>query len=345
MKRSATAVAALILITAVGCDGQSDTKAQAGPTTSGQAGAARPMTASEVRRAVVSVNQREDTENWDAAFWRKTAEGPWLEQRLAAVDNHKKYGAGTEPEPTGSPKVSSRVHAWAAAGPADDRWILGAYEARSASVGDTENSARLYWSLYHQQKGEGWRRAFLALAPSRSALPAPATGHDGQAVVSGDVSKLAASPSSVCRRYDDYITGKSGTAADDALWGKDIRTVRASFKSAKTHLRADFDNPASISLNSDPQPTHLGPVWRTVDGGALVACVDVTKTAIDMGPGRYIKLSYSGWPGTTGIRWAAMTQSQLNMIVLKVPVGSHEVSIAAQVSLPYHFDGTRYTGN
>ncbi|MGW0765635.1 hypothetical protein [Streptomyces sp. NPDC002676] len=302
------------------------------------------MTADETRQVVISLNKREDTENWDAAFWRNIAEGPWLEQRLAAVEARKKYGTNAASEPKGSPKVSAQVHAWAAAGPDGDRWILGAYEAQGYSVGDATKKAEPYWSLYHQRKGGGWRRTFLALAPSRTALPAVATGRDGQAVTSGDVSKLATPPSSVCRHYGDYVAGRSGTGAeDDALWSKEIRTARASAATAEKDLRARFYNPASVNFSEDPESAHHGPIWRTTDGGALVACIVVTKTTIAMGSGRYVKFASSGWPGTVGVRWAAFTQSQLSLTVLKVPAESHEVSIAARASWPYRFDGTRYT--
>ncbi|MEU6672302.1 hypothetical protein [Streptomyces sp. NPDC046727] len=84
--------------------------------------------------------------------------------------------------------------------------------------------------------------------------------------------------------------------------------------------------------------------WKAA-GGAATEFLEVTsinRPSIGNVRGLMLKLRVTA---TTGIRWAAMTQSQLNMIVLKVPVGSHEVSIAARVSLPYHFDGTRYTGN
>lgn len=79
MKRSTTAVATLLRITAVGCDGQSDAQTHRGSAGTGGTAAVRPMAVEEARQVVVSLNKREDTKNWNAAYWRKVAEGPWLE--------------------------------------------------------------------------------------------------------------------------------------------------------------------------------------------------------------------------------------------------------------------------
>ncbi|MFF3327776.1 hypothetical protein [Streptomyces sp. NPDC002889] len=337
--------AALLLLTAVGCDRQTDAKAPGPSATAGRAGAARSLTAEEARRVVTDVNERTDTDSQDAAFWREVAEGPWLEQRLATVETAKKYGTKAPPDPTNSPKTSPKVHAWSAAGPEGrGRWILGAYEIAGRTVGEEKKSARLQWSFYHQQGG-AWRRTFLVEAPSRSALPELATGSDGQAATGGDVSELVMPPSTACARYGDYVTGKDGAAADGTLWSKEIDTGRGSFATVEQDLRESTNNPASIRVSVEPRRAPHGPVWRTADGGALVACVAVSSVAVDTGPGRYSQFTSSGWKGTTGIRWAAYTQSQLSLTVLKIPAGSGEVSDAAGASWPYHFNGTRYTGS
>jgi hypothetical protein len=335
--------AALLLLAAVGCDRQTDAKAPGPSATRSGAGAVRPLSAEEARRVVTDVNKRTDSDSQDAEFWRGVTEGPWLEQRLATVETAKKYGTKAPPEPSNSPKTSPKIHAWSAAGPdGRDRWVLGAYESAGWTVGEKKKSAQLQWSLYHQQGG-AWRRTFLVDAPSRTALPELATGSDGQAGTGGDVSKLVMPPSTACGRYGDYITGK-GTSKR-ARWSKEIADLRASFATAEENVRESTNNPASARFSLEPRRAPHGPVWRTADGGALVACVAVSTAAIDMGPGRYIELTSSGWKGTTGIRWAAFTQSQLTLTVLKIPAGSGEVSKAAGASWPLHFNGTRYTGS
>jgi hypothetical protein len=76
----------------------------------------------------------------------------------------------------------------------------------------------------------------------------------------------------------------------------------------------------------------------------LVACVGVNTVATDMGPGRWLTFTTSGWDGTTGIRWNKFTQSMMQMTVLKVPAAGSEISVAAQGIWPYEFDGTKYNG-
>ncbi|MFD5429081.1 hypothetical protein [Streptomyces sp. NPDC127084] len=110
-------------------------------------------------------------------------------------------------------------------------------------------------------------------------------------------------------------------------------------------MRARFADPASVRTSLEPRPAPHGPVWLTADGGALVARVAVSKTAVEVEPGRYIEFSSTGWKGTTGIPWAAFTQIQLNLTILKIPLTSSEVSIAARASWPLNSDGTRHTGN
>ncbi|MFE2310960.1 hypothetical protein [Streptomyces sp. NPDC059411] len=347
MRRSVPVIATLVLLcAAVGCRQQSDAKASDGPAAARPAATARPRTADEARVIVETVNKRGDADSSDPEVIKGAAEGPWLDELLAISENGKRYGTGAPPRPTNSPATSPAVHAWAGSGPdGKGRWILGAYETASAAVGATENAAELVWSLYHEGADGVWRKALKTYAPSLTALPQPATGSDGQAVTGGDTAKLAADPATVCGLYDDYVFGTSGPDTDGISWGAGIDGARVDRADAKKRLPERLSNPASLNTVSDPTRTPYGPLWRTSDGGALVACLSLRTTTVDMGPGRYQEFSYSGWSGTTGIRWSSYTQSQLGMTVLKVQPGAGEVSVAAQVSWPYKFDGTRHTGN
>ncbi|MEV7522058.1 hypothetical protein [Streptomyces sp. NPDC091371] len=347
MRRSVPVIATLVLLfTAVGCRQQSDAKAPAESSAAGPSASARPLSADEARRIVEEANKRADAESEDPDGIARVAEGPWKEQLLAIVDNGRKHGTSAPPGPTNSPATSPTVRAWAGSGPdGNDRWVLGAYETASTSVGEEQRQKKLLWALYHEGADGVWRMGFTAYAPSSDALPQLATGPDGQVVTGGDASKLGADPATVCGRYDDYWTGTSGPDAAGTVWSAQIDAVRAKAVDRRKNWRRDYGNPASFDFSSEPTRTPYGPLWRTSDGGALVACVSRRTTAIDMGPGRYQEFDYSGWTGTTGIRWNTYTQTQLGMTVLKVPAGAGEVSVAAEVSWPYKFDGTRYNGN
>jgi hypothetical protein len=344
MRRSAPAIAALLLLAAVGCDLQTDAK-EPGSSSPSPTDQAKPLNAEQARQVVKNLNRRMDVDSQDATFWREVAEGPWLDQRLATVDTAAKYGTKAPPEPTNSTKTAPDIHAWTTPGPdGTDRWILAAYETAGWKVGDTKKSVSLIWSLYHQRQGGPWRKTLQVEAPSTTALPKAAARADGQAVTGGDTSDLAAPPSSVCGLMEDYVMGKENAEAAKTPWSKQIDTGRTEFTTAEQEVQEQF-GAASVDITSTPTRTPHGPLWRTTDGGALVACVSVTRTAIDMGPGRYSEFTTSGWAGTTGIRWAAYTQSMLAMTVLKIPAGTGEVSIAAKATWPYTFDGTRYTGS
>lgn len=343
-------VTAVVALGAVGCDStpapQGSGAATAAEGTKGSSAAVKPLTADEARRLAGEVDKRAEQESQDPEVIKGYAEGPWLDQQLAAAENGRKYGTSTPPGPTNSPEVAPDVHAWAGAGTgAGDRWILAADEMSSHTVGSSQNSVELRWSLHHQGKDGTWRAAFRAFAPTVGALPEPAIGPDGQAVTGGDTSQLGADPAEVCGRYHDYRYGKEGTDSSDPGWDANIAAPRAKLADALKGLPERLGNPKSLTTKQEPTRTPYGPLWRTVDGGALVACLSVNTLTVDMGPGRYRTFTSSGWTGTTGIRWNGYTQSQLGMTVLKIPAGRGQVSIGAEVSWPYRFDGTRYDGS
>jgi hypothetical protein len=339
MMRRSVPVMAILLLAVVGCEQEAGKKA---PATSGPP-AAKRLTTDQARQVVKDVNKRLDVQDRDAAYWREGAEGPWLDQLLATAENAKKYGTSAPPRPANSPKTVPTVHAWSAAGA--DKWILGAYQSVGFTVGEEKNSTELSWSLYHQGQDGTWRKTFLVQAPSTTSLPRIAKDSDGQAQTAGDTSQLAMPPKAACGRFGDYIAGKSDAETQRTAWSKEIDTLRTSLLSGEKERRKRLGNPALVDLSFDPGRTPHGPVWRTTDGGAVVACVAESKTVVDMGPGRYVEFSYSGWAGTTGIRWSSYTQTLLRMTVLKIPADSGEVSIAAEANWPYRFNGTRYTGN
>ncbi|MFJ3517059.1 hypothetical protein [Streptomyces sp. NPDC090131] len=306
----------------------------------------KPLTADEARRVAEDVDKRAEQESQDPEVIKGYAEGPWLDHLLAAAESGRKYGTSMPPGPTNSPEVAPAVHAWAGAGTGTgERWILAASEVSSHTVGASQNSAELRWSLHHEGKDGTWRVGLKAFAPTVGALPTPAVGPDGQAVTGGDTSDLAADPAEVCGRYYDYRNGKDGTKASDTGWAADIDDARAKLAEMRKDLPVRLDNPKSLTTQQEPTRTPYGPLWRTVDGGALVACLAVNTAVVDMGPGRYQTFSSSGWSGTTGIRWNSYTQTQLSMTMLKIPAGPGEVSIGAEASWPYTFDGTRYNGS
>ncbi|MFD7785350.1 hypothetical protein ACFV4Q_19955 [Streptomyces nojiriensis] len=308
----------------------------------------KTLTADEARRVAGDVDKRAEQTSQDPEVIKSYAEGPWLDQLLAAAESGRKYGTSTPPGPTNSPEVAPAVHAWAGAGTgagAGERWILAAGEVSSHTVGASQKSAELRWSLHREGKDGTWRAAFRSFAPTVGALPTPAVGPDGQAVTGGDTSKLAADPAEVCGRYYDYRTGKDGTDDSDTGWGADVDAARAKSIEGLKELPERLNNPKSLTTQVEPTRTPYGPLWRTTDGGALVACLAVNTAVVDMGPGRYQTFISSGWSGTTGIRWSGYTQTQLSMTMLKIPAGQGEVSIGAEASWPYAFDGTRYNGS
>ncbi len=128
-------------------------------------------------------------------------------------------------------------------------------------------------------------------------------------------------------------------------WSPEIVTRRADLAKAGEGRRERLGNPARTEFTTEPTRTPYGPVRRTADGGALVACLDERRSFVDMGPGRYTEFSSSGWAGTTGIRWSSYTRTQSGMTVLQVPPAGGGVSIASEAYWPHTFDGTRYTGN
>ncbi|MFD5142768.1 hypothetical protein [Streptomyces sp. NPDC058401] len=350
MRRLMPLVTAVVVLGAVACESAPAAKGSGAVSgaegSKGSPGAAKALSADEARRLAEEVDKRAEQESLDPEVIKASAEGPWLDQQLAAADAGRKYGTSTPPGPTNSPEVAPAVHAWAGAGTdAGDRWILAAREVSSHTVGASKESAELRWTLHHQGKDGTWRAAFRAFAPTVGALPEPAVGPDGQAVTGGDTSQLGADPAEVCGRYHDYGNSKDGTDPSDAAWDADIAAARVKNAEGRKGLSARLGRPKSLTMKQEPTRTPYGPLWRTVDGGALVACLSVNTLTVDMGPGRYQTFTSSGWTGTTGIRWNGYTQTQLSMTVLKIPAGPGKVSVAAEVSWPYTFDGTRYNGS
>ncbi|MEV7723643.1 hypothetical protein AB0P15_02785 [Streptomyces sp. NPDC087917] len=355
MRRSVPTAVSLLLVLAAtaGCGGQDAAKsAAAGATAPAPATSTPPappkvpaLTADEALAVVKDLNQHTDVDNYDAEFWKGLTEGPLLEQQLGVVETTKKYGTDTPPAPTNSPDAATTVHAWTVGNPdGTDRWILGAQEAVTHTVGDKANKAVLYWSLFHQtQKDAPWRKTFLARAPEATALPEIATGEDGQAKVGGDAASLALDPATACGRFADYLHGR--TDADGVKWSKGITELRADLKASAEDLRGSKGASGTVDLNVDSVRTPHGPVWRTPDGGALVACTSVSNVRTKLGPGRSETFSSSGWPGTTGIRWAAYTQRIMGLTMVKIPAaGAGEVTIGASSNLPHSFEGTKYQG-
>ncbi|MFB6830728.1 hypothetical protein [Streptomyces hydrogenans] len=336
----------MLLCLAVGCDATPAPNARPAPPIPKRQ--AKPLSALEARRIVEDVNRRLDADGKDAAFWHTAAEGPWLDLLLAKVENTAKHGGKAPPAPTNTPEVSPGVEVWPASSNAPgDRWILGSFETSSWTISSEgvkkPKTATPTWTLYHQQ-GEGpWRQTFQVHVSAGSGVPRPAVGNDGQAVTGGDTTKLAVPPSSVCGHMADYVAGTNDAQTRKSRWSKEITADRAEFAGIEQSLRERL-GAKSVDVTSTTVRTPHGPVWRTADGSALVACVTVNQTAIDMGPGRYSVFPTSGWSGTTGIRWTSYTQSLMVMNVLKIPAGHGEVSVAAKSAWPYKFDGKRHTG-
>ncbi|WP_405715363.1 hypothetical protein OG264_37230 [Streptomyces xanthophaeus] len=220
--------------------------------------------------------------------------------------------------------------------------LAGKVEADNFDAAKKETVLR--WSLFHQQRTDApWHATFVARAPETTALPQIATGPDGRAVTGGDTAGLAADPATVCGSYGDYLHTDIG--AGGVKWSKDVTEVREAYAGGLEAERKSLRNPAKLEAGAEVTRTPHGPVWRTTDGGALVACTAVSKLYTELGGGRATTFSSSGWAGTTGIPWASYTQRLMALTVLKVPAGgSGEVSVAAESNLPYSFEGTRMTG-
>ncbi|MGW6937481.1 hypothetical protein ACWGF3_00420 [Streptomyces xanthophaeus] len=355
MRRSVpTALAVLFALAATaGCGGQA-TKADAGPKTPAAGPAtsspaapvkAPPLTEEQARGVVKDLAGKVEADNFDAEYWKGVAEGPLLEQQLAVVETSKKYGTERQPGPANTPRTDPAVHTWTTGqDDGSDRWILGAHEVEGQTVGAAKKETVLRWSLFHQQRTDApWHATFVARAPETTALPQIATGPDGRAVTGGDTAGLAADPATVCGSYGDYLHTDIG--AGGVKWSKDVTEVREAYAGGLEAERKNLRNPARLEAGAEVTRTPHGPVWRTTDGGALVACTAVSKLYTELGGGRATTFSSSGWAGTTGIPWASYTQRLMALTVLKVPAGgSGEVSVAAESNLPYSFEGTRKTG-
>ncbi|MFF5705255.1 hypothetical protein ACFY7H_22550 [Streptomyces sp. NPDC012794] len=358
MRRSApvpAALAALLALAATaGCGAQTvkasaeaPAKPAAGPATSSPPAPVKvpPLSAEEARGVVKDLTPKVEADNFDAEYWKGVTEGPLLEQQLAVVETGKKYGTDREPEPADEPKTDPAVHTWTT-GKDDggDRWILGAHEVQGRTVGDAGKKAVLRWSLFHQQRaGAPWLAAFVARAPEPTALPPIAVGPDGRAVTGGDTTGLGADPSKVCGQYGDYLHTDAGTGG--VKWSQDVTERKTASAEGLEGMRKSLGKGAKADFGIDVNRTPHGPVWRTTDGGALVACTAVSKVFTELGPGRSTTFSSSGWAGTTGIPWASFTQRIMALTVLKVSAGAAgEVSVAAESNLPYSFEGTKYTG-
>ncbi|MFD9570190.1 hypothetical protein ACFWBI_10130 [Streptomyces sp. NPDC059982] len=353
MRRSVPAALAVLLTlaTTAGCAGQA-AKPGAGPATPGpvRSGTAAPvkapaLTEDEARGIVKDLAAKVEADSFDAGYWKGITEGPLLEQQLAVVATGEKYGTEREPGPTNSPATDPAVHTWTTGkDDGSDRWILGAHEVPAHTVGDEKKETVLRWSLFHQDRaGAPWHASFLARAPEPTALPRVAVGPDGRAVTGGDTRGLAADPATVCGRYGDYLHTDLG--AGGVKWSQDITDLRESYAQGLAAQRKALGKPGKLEAGVEVARAPHGPVWRTADGGALVACTAVSKLYTELGPGRSETFSASGWAGTTGIPWASYTQRIMALTVLAVPAGgSGEVSVAAQSNLPYSFEGTKFTG-
>ncbi|MGW7318352.1 hypothetical protein [Streptomyces sp. NPDC054865] len=356
MRRSVPAAFAVLLAVAAtaGCGARTPKAGADGtgtptavPVTSGPAAPVKapPLSEEEARGVVKDLTDKVEAVNFDAEYWKGVTEGPLLAQQLALVETGRKYGTERPPSPDNSPKTDPTVHTWSTGkDDGSDRWILGAHEVAGRTVGAAKSETVLRWSLFHQQgTGGPWLAAFVARAAGTTALPTIAMGSDGRAVTGGDVAGLAADPASVCGQYGDYL--HTDTATGGVKWSQDITEVKTGSAAGLKSMRKDLGKGGKLDVNVDITRTPHGPLWRTTDGGALVACTAVSKVYTELGPGRSTTFSSSGWTGTTGIPWASYTQRIMGLTVLKVPAGaSGEVSVAAESNLPYSFDGTKYTG-
>ncbi|MFE2853762.1 hypothetical protein ACFXJO_21865 [Streptomyces lavendulae] len=356
MRRFAPATLAVLLAlgATAGCGGK-DARPAAGHAASAAASPAGspsaapvkapPLTEEEARKVVKDLSAKVEADSFDAEYWKGVTEGPLLEQQLAVVETARKYGTDRQPGPTNTPETDPAVHTWTTGrDDGGDRWILGAHELSGHTVGDSANETVLRWSLFHQQRTDSpWHASFVARAGDAKDLPQIAVGADGRAATGGDTSGLAANPADVCGRYGDYLHTDAGEGG--VKWSKEVVSQHEALADGLKAERKSLGDPVRLEAGADTVRTPHGPVWRTTDGGALVACTTVSKLYTEMGPGRSTKFSSSGWAGTTGIPWASYTQRIMGLTVLKVPAGAAgEVSVAAQSHLPYSFEGTKYTG-
>ncbi|GLX19806.1 hypothetical protein [Streptomyces lavendulae] len=351
---AALAVVLTALAATAGCGGPGTgeraagpAKSAAGPATSSAPAPVKvpPLSQEEARGVVKDVTLKVEADNFDAGYWRGVTEGPLLEQQLAVVETAEKYGTDREARPADSPATDPAVHTWSTGkDDGSDRWILGAHEVQGYTVGDAGKEAVLRWSLFHQQKaGAPWLAAFVARAPEPTDLPQVAVGPDGRAVTGGDTAGLAADPAKVCGQYGDHMYTDGG--AGGVKWSQDVAKRKAASAAQLERMRTSLGKGAKVDFGVDVNRGSHGPVWRTTDGGALVACTAVSKVYTDLGPGRSTTFSSSGWAGTAGVPWATYTQRIMGLTVLKVSAGAAgEVSVAAESNLPYSFDGTKYTG-
>ncbi|MGE7386884.1 hypothetical protein ACQKM2_15520 [Streptomyces sp. NPDC004126] len=359
MRRSIPVPAALAVVLALaataGCGGgrgadegaAGPSKSAAGPATSGPPAPVKvpPLSEADARGVVKDLSLKVEADNFDAAYWKGVTEGPLLEQQLAVVETTRKYAADRQPSPADSPGTDAAVHTWSTGkDDGSDRWILGAHEVQGHTVGKSGTEAVLRWSLFHQQKaGAPWLAAFTARAPEPTDLPQVALGPDGRAVTGGDTAGLAADPAKVCGQYGDHMYTDAG--AGGVKWSQDVAQRKAASAAQLERMRTSLGKGAKVDVGVDVHRGSHGPVWRTTDGGALVACTAVSKVYTESGPGRSTTFSSSGWAGTTDIPWASYTQRIMGLTVLKVAAGATgEVSVAAESNLPYSFDGTKYTG-
>ncbi|GHE11423.1 hypothetical protein [Streptomyces alanosinicus] len=303
-----------------------------------------PVSVDEAQRVLKALDKKDDSDSLSPSYWRSIQEGPWLDRTLARIDSIKARGRDESQNPTNRPHVDPAVRAWVAmpdtAGAGS--WILGAQQVSSYAIGgEFKNTVSMRWSLIHRaDDGGAWRTAFTADAPSKEDVPQIAVDGNGTAQIVAPNAHLAVQPGKACGAYFDYVTRKS---ADEHLrWSSQIDTYRATYGQTKP-IREQLGNAESVNIQTKAQRAPVGPAWQTKDGGALVACVDVNTVTADMGPGRWLKLTTSGWDGTTGIRWNKFTQTMMQMTILKVPAGSSDISIAAQSTWPYKFDGTEYS--
>ncbi|MGP3974342.1 hypothetical protein ACTWQF_10015 [Streptomyces sp. 8N114] len=341
MKRSALVMASLLL-GSVACDVQGSDDGKG--TDGGEANPA--VSTGEARRVVKELDKKEDSGSLSPAYWHKIQEGPWLDRSLVRIDNVKMRGKPDDKTPSNHPRLDSAVHAWAAKPRAGGggEWILGARQVSSSEIGgESKNTAEMRWSLHHRDSKDGpWRTALVVMPRGKKDLPKAATNKSKAVPTVSSDEDLAVQPGRACGAFDDYVSHK--TTGKDLRWSKQIKKYRNSYGDT-TGVRKAYANPKSAKVSVKMRRTPLGPAWRTQDGGALVACTRVSETAVDMGPGRWFEMEITGWDNISETRWNTFTQTLMTMTMLKVPANGSPISIAADTTWPYKFNGTEYTGS
>lgn len=332
------------MLGSVACDTQSSDGGATQGTPSAEA--KPPVSANEAREIAKDLKAKNANDSLNPAYWRKIHAGPWLDRTLAEINNIKKRGRDDpEQRPTNRPEVDSTVHAWVTKpGGGSGDWIFSAQQTSGHTIGDgSKNKAHMSWNLHHRADDEGaWRTAFTTHADSKKDLPELAADKSGIAQTVETQSDLPIQPGNTCSTFIDYTTGKN--RKENIHWSPEIDQRRATYGDTK-EIQKEIGNAESVKIETEGRRDPVGPAWRTKDGAVLVPCVSVNTTTTEMGSGRWIEFTWSGWDGTTGIRWNKFTQRMMTMTMLKVPVDGTEISIAAESTWPYKFSGSEHKGN